>query len=439
MAEQTSGDVRPRPTLRLPARDVPVVADVDVLVVGGGAAGIAASVAAARLGARTLLVERYGAVGGMATGGLIILLLTLDDGAGNQVVAGVCQEVVERLRVRGAVVFPPPEEWGVSDEALIERYRRWGLVWGQAPHRVRYSVAYDPEEFRFVANDLLRESGVRLRLHTWAVEPLVEGDRLVAVIVHSKAGLEAMRARVVIDATGDGDVLAAAGESYALERVHPWLWFRMANVRDIDAAIDAARGRFFPTLGGRFFKTLGRGRALMPWGIADALDRTINPVDPDDLTYAEIACRRLVMEVADRLKAEVPGFEEAYLDDVASQLGIYESRRLEGRYILTRDDADKAFPDTVARTGNWVRYGQVFNIPYRCLLPRHTANLLVVGRCISVDHRVHQATKEIPACMATGQAAGVAAALAAAASEPHVAHVDVERLRALLVAQGASV
>ncbi|MBI4504014.1 MAG: FAD-dependent oxidoreductase [Chloroflexi bacterium] len=431
-------DAGQRATLRRPAREVPVVADVDVLIVGGGAAGIAAGIAAARAGARTLLVERYGAVGGMATGGLIILLLTLDDGAGRQVVAGVCQELVERLRARGAAVAPPAAEWGCADEALIDQYQRWGLVWGQAPHRVRYSVAYDPEEFRFVANEMLREAGVRLRLHTWAAEPVVEGDRIAAIVVHSKAGTEAIRARVVVDASGDGDVFAAAGELFAQERVHPWLWFRMANVRDVDAAIDAARGRFFPTLGGLFFKTLGPGRALMPWGIADALDRKINPVDPDDLTYAELECRRLVMQVADRLKAEVPGFEQAYLDDLATQLGIYESRRLEGQYILTREDADKPFPDSVARTGNWVRYGQVFNIPYRCLLPRRVANLLAAGRCISVDHRVHQATKEIPACMATGQAAGVAAALAAASPDAAVGAVDVAELRRMLLTQGAS-
>ncbi|MBI2321082.1 MAG: FAD-dependent oxidoreductase [Chloroflexi bacterium] len=398
-------DAGQRATLRRPAREVPVVADVDVLIVGGGAAGIAAGIAAARAGARTLLVERYGAVGGMATGGLIILLLTLDDGAGRQVVAGVCQELVERLRARGAAVAPPAAEWGCAG---------------------------------FVANEMLREAGVRLRLHTWAAEPVVEGDRIAAIVVHSKAGTEAIRARVVVDASGDGDVFAAAGELFAQERVHPWLWFRMANVRDVDAAIDAARGRFFPTLGGLFFKTLGPGRALMPWGIADALDRKINPVDPDDLTYAELECRRLVMQVADRLKAEVPGFEQAYLDDLATQLGIYESRRLEGQYILTREDADKPFPDSVARTGNWVRYGQVFNIPYRCLLPRRVANLLAAGRCISVDHRVHQATKEIPACMATGQAAGVAAALAAASPDAAVGAVDVAELRRMLLTQGAS-
>jgi NADPH-dependent 2,4-dienoyl-CoA reductase/sulfur reductase-like enzyme len=126
-----------------PARETPVRHEAEVLVVGGGTAGVAAAVAAARGGADVLLVERYGYLGGLATGGLIILLLTLDDGRGRQVVAGLCQEATDRLAARDAAFFPPPEEWGSDDAGSIERARRWGLVWGRPPHRVRYSVAYD--------------------------------------------------------------------------------------------------------------------------------------------------------------------------------------------------------------------------------------------------------------------------------------------------------
>ncbi len=162
--------------VELPAQRVPVIAEADVLVVGGGSAGIAAAVAAARQGARTILAERYGYLGGLASGGLIILLLTLDDGAGRQVVAGLCQELVERLEARGACYYPPREEWGSPDPALIEKYRRWGLVWGSGPHRVRYSVAYDPEDFKFVANQWLQEAGVRLMMHLWASDLVIEGD-----------------------------------------------------------------------------------------------------------------------------------------------------------------------------------------------------------------------------------------------------------------------
>jgi 2-polyprenyl-6-methoxyphenol hydroxylase-like FAD-dependent oxidoreductase len=422
--------------ITLPARDVPVIDEVDVLVAGGGTAGIAAAIAAARAGARTMLVERYGSLGGMATGGLVILLLTMDDGAGRQVVSGICQEFVDRMSARGAVYYPPRGEWNADDERLVEHYRRWGLVWGRGPHRVRYSVAFDPEEFRFAANTLIGETPTRLRLHTWVADVVTEDGAITAVVLQSKAGREAVRTRVVIDATGDGDVFAAAGLEHDRERVHPWLWFRMGNVADIDRAITDGRDRFFKTMGGYFFRTPGAGRTLMPWGIADVLDRKIDPTDPDELTFAEVECRRLVMEVADRIRAEVPSFRDAYLNDVAWQLGITESRRLRGAYVLTRADVGRSFEDSVALTGNWTKYGDVYAIPYRCLYSTSAPNLLATGRCISVDHPVHQATKEIPPAMATGQAAGVAASVAASGNGD-VRSVDVGALRRLLQAQGA--
>lgn len=422
--------------IELPAERVPVVAETEVLVVGGGAAGLAAAVASARAGADTLVVERYGYLGGMASGGLIILLLTLDDGNGRQVVGGVCQEMVDRLWARGAAYFPPRDHWGLDDEGLIEHYRRWGLVWGRGPHRVRYSVAFDPEEFKFVAVDMLEDAGARLRLHTWAVRPVVEGEFIRAVVFLSKAGLEAITCRVVVDATGDGDIFAAGGEAYEKELVTPWLWFRMGNVQALDRAIELGKGRFFRSLGGWFFRTLGEGRALMPWGASDHTDRRIDATSPDDLTYAEVQCRRLVRDEVDRLRREVPGFENAYINDIAPQLGITESRRLAGMYVLRAADVNGSFDDVVALTGNWTRYGDLYRIPYRSLLPRRLRNLLVAGRCIAVEHKVHHATKEIPACMATGQAAGVAAALAARAGIA-VHQVDVRVLQERLREQGA--
>jgi glycine/D-amino acid oxidase-like deaminating enzyme len=420
-------------TITLPERSVPVTRRCDVLVVGGGAAGLAAAIAAARQGADTILAERYGYLGGLASGGLIILLLTLDDGRGNQVVAGLCQELVDRLERRGAAFYPPREEWGSPDDALIDRYRRWGLVWGSAPHRVRYSVAYDPEEFKFVANSWVAEAGVRLLFHRWASEAVLDGDRVTHVVFASKAGYEAVATEVVVDATGDGDLFVMAGESFELETVHPWLWFRMANVD-----FERARRRGQDGEGGFFFRTIRPGQTLLPWGAAGRIDRRIDATNPDDLTYAEVECRQMVMAEVDRLRAQVPGFEDAYLTDVALTLGITESRRLLGRYVLARDDLDRSFEDTVAVTGHWTKYDCVYRIPYRSLLPQRTRNLLVAGRCISVDHRVHHATKEIPACFATGEAAGVAAAMAAARGIP-CPGVSVADLRSRLRAAGAIV
>ena len=422
--------------ITLPERRVPVVAACDVLVVGGGAAGISAAVAAARQGADVVLVERYGYLGGLASGGLIVLLLTLDDGNGRQVVAGQCQELVERLEARGACFYPPRREWGAADGALVEQYRRWGLVWGAGPHRVRYSVAYDPEEFKFVANTWIAEAGVRLMLHRWASDVVFElerphgrpAGRLSHVVFTSKADAQAVRAAQVIDATGDGDVFALAGESFEQEQVHPWLWFRMAGVRDVDAA-QSGRGGFF-------FRTVRPGQALMPWGAAERIARRIDATDPDDLTFAEVECRRMVMEEVARLRAQAPGFEDAYLTDVALTLGITESRRLRGAHVLARDEVDTVFDDTIASTGHWTKYGAVYHIPYRSLLPLRTSNLLAAGRCISVDHRVHHATKEIPACFATGEAAGVAAVQALRAGGA-VQEVDVPSLQVALRAAGA--
>jgi hypothetical protein len=399
---------------------------------------MAAAIAARRQGADVVLVERYGYLGGLASGGLIVLLLTLDDGDGHQVIAGLCQELVERLQARDACFFPSKDEWGSYDETLVEKYRRWGLVWGSGPHRVRYSVAYDPEEFKFVANTWVAETGVRLLYHRWASDvvasppgPLSDerrGGEISHVVFTSKAGRQAIKASYVIDATGDGDVFSMAGESFEKEQIHPWLWFRMAGVRDVDAA-QSQRAGFF-------FKTVKPGQVLMPWGAAERIERRIDATDPDDLTFAEIECRRMVMDEVDRLRAQVPGFEDSYLTDVALTLGVTESRRLNGAYTLARDDVGTIFDDTIATTGHWTKYGAVYHIPYRSLVPQRVSNLLVAGRCISVDHRVHHATKEIPPAFATGEAAGIAAVVAARGSSG-VQEVDVGALQGALRGAGA--
>jgi glycine/D-amino acid oxidase-like deaminating enzyme len=406
---------------------VSVVARPDVLVVGGGSAGLAAAVAAARNGADTMLVERFSYIGGLATGGMIILLLTMDDGAGKQTVAGLCQEVVDRMAARDGVYFPPKEQWNNPDPKLVEHCAKWGLVWGSGPHRVRYSVAFEPHEFIFAADRMLSEAKVRVLYQTWACEPVVEGDRISGVVIQNKSGRQAIEASVVIDATGDGDVFAAAGEAFELERVHPWLWFEMGGV-GVERAMEGARGLYF--------QTPGKDRVLVPWGGEARVNRKIDATDPAEVSEALVECREMVLEEAARLKKTTPGFEDAYISLMADQLGITESRRLTGRYVMLREDLDQQFDDTIARTGHWTKYDCVYNVPYRSLLPQRVTNLLAAGRCISVDHRVHHATKEIPPCMATGQAAGTAAAMAAA-SGTSVADVDIRTLQAKLRDQGA--
>lgn len=302
-------------------------------------------------------------------------------------------------------------------------------MWGSGPHRVRYSVAYDPEEMRFALNEMVEASGVRLLLHAWGCEPLLDGSRVIGVAAQGKSGRFAILADVVVDATGDGDLFAAAGARFELEKVLPWLWFRMGGVSDPAAALEA---------GGWFFRTTGEGQMLMPWGATERLIRKIDATDPADLTLGEVGCRKMVMREVDRLRAEVPQFRDAHLCGVATQLGITESRRLVGEYVLARDDMDRTFDDAIGLTGHWTRYGTRYWIPYRCLLVREVDHLLAAGRCISVDHRVHHATKEIPSCMMTGEAAGTAAALAAQAGiSPR--RVDVSTLRDTLRRAGAIV
>jgi FAD dependent oxidoreductase len=414
--------------VNLPQTSVPVSAEVDVLVLGGGSAGISAAVAAARNGSQVMLVERFSYLGGLATGGLIILLLTMDDGSGRQTIGGLCQEMVDRMERRNAVYYPPKQDWDNPDPKLVAHYSQWGLVWGSPSpkgHRVRYSVAFEPHEFIFAADQMLKEAGVRPLYQTWACEPIMGNASITSLVVQNKTGRHAIAARVFVDATGDGDVFAAAGEPFELERVHPWLWFEMAN---IDEAAVPARGLFFHTPGG--------ARVLVPWGGEARVRRKIDATDPAEVSDALVECRERVIAEADRLRASVPGFQQATVSLMADQLGITESRRLQGNYLMTRDDLDRPFDDVIARTGHWTKYDCVYNIPYRSLLPRSIDNLLVAGRCISVDHRVHHATKEIPPCMATGQAAGTAAALAVK-SGVSVKELDVTFLQQQLRNQGA--
>ncbi len=428
-----SGDDDGRTTWAEPSRDLPVIGRPDVLVVGGGAAGVAAALAAARRGADTWLVERLGQIGGLAGFGLINLLLTLDDGEGSQVVAGICQEFVEALAARGAARFPPADEWGSEDPALVESWRRWGLIWGRPPENVRYSVAFEPEAFLDVGYELMVGAGVRVCLHRWCVATYGAEGRIDAVVTESKAGREVIAPQVVIDTTGDGDVFHYAGADSDLISVYPFQWFRMGGVDEADG-LEGPQAMS----GGVYFRTTDPGRVLVPWGGPGAVDFRIDPTDPDDLTRAELQCRRGVRAEADRLRREAPGFERAWLDDIAKQLGITESRRLIGDYVLEKPDGNRSFADSVARTGHWTRRGVVYDIPFRCLTTPKVSNLLTAGRCISTSRYVHQATKEIPAAMATGEAAG-AAAVAALNGGGLVHDVDVTALRADLSAAGAMV
>src|SRR5690606_41170209 len=243
----------------------------------------------------------------------------------------------------------------------------------------------------------------------------------------SRRGRGASRPPVVVAAPGDGAVMVAAGAPHESVTIPPHLWFRVGGVDGEPAAFA--------------FRTTAPGRFLVPWGPHP--DR-VDPCDPDAVTAATLACRDAARGEFERLRREVPGFADAWLDDYARTLGITESRRLVGDHVLAKEDAGVRFPDSVARTGHWTRRDVVFDIPLRSMTTRAAANLVVAGRCISTTRYVHQATKEIPAAMATGEAAGVAAAHAADQAADRrgaadVRAVDVARVRADLAGAGAIV
>ena len=197
-------------------------------------------------------------------------------------------------------------------------------------------------------------------------------------------------ADVVIDTTGDGDVFSLAGAPYELQRVVPWLWFRMGNVDD-DAITTSGPLRIYRTV-------RDREALVVPWGGALALTKNIDPTNVEDLSWAEIACREKIHEVMRSTARRIPGLEKAFISQIAPQLDITESRRLIGRRVLTPGDANTHFSDAIGCTGNWSKYREFYEIPYSCLLVSEFDNLLAAGRCISVNHAVHHSTKEIPAC-----------------------------------------
>ncbi len=403
-----------------PARELPVADSEDVVVVGGGCAGIVAALAAARNGAGVLLTESSGVLGGTATAGL----MTSFNGFRNerppcelQTVKGIAQEIVDRLI----------EEGGACGRTAHGDFGE--LEPGSAP----YAVSFDPEAFKRVALAMLGQAGVRLRLYTAFADAIVEDGAVRGLVVESKAGRQAIEARMTVDATGDGDVAARAGAPFMEagpkdERLMSVsLMYRVAGVEP--ERFDRPR--------------LSIGRTATLWGPGR---RGVDGTDPLALTAAHAAAMAEVPEHVERLRSQ-PGFEDCYLVQTAAHLGVRETRRILGEYVLTEEDArlGRRFDDVIAISSNPVPgyYGERyffehegFDVPYRCLVPRQVDGLILAGRCISAEQVPFQSARSMAPLMAVSQASGTAAALCVAEGvQPR--NLNVARLQRALLGQGA--
>ena len=433
-------------TVREPARDIPVHATCDVLVVGGGPAGTAAAIAAARLGADVILLERYNHLGGLSTGGLVIWIDRMSDWNGQHVIRGIAEELLGRLP-RGALAGPPPAEWGSRDAASAAW---WGLRTAAFHGVVTHAPTLDPEWLKAVSLDLALESGAHPIFHAWGAAPLVEGGRVTGCAFESKQGRRAVLAKVTVDATGDGDLYAAAGAPFNAD----------VDARDIHGCMNTSwlfggvdmpeYLRFRAEMPERYGEFLARGRsaiqffdkAFVSW--RDDIALFMGPrlagysaVDVEDITEVEIRSHQLMIAHLAFYRAHAPGFSDAFLMLSAPQLGVRHARRMHGVESVRREDWDgRTRPDEIGVSPSLSPKFANVSVPYGALVPATLDGLLAPGRHLSCDATSHSFLREIPQCWLTGHAAGAAAAIAVARGVAPRA-VPIAELRQVLRAQGA--
>jgi hypothetical protein len=438
-------------SLTEPSRQTPVLGEYDVVVLGGGPAGIAASVAAARTGRSTLLIERYGFLGGMGTAAGVTNFCGLHAN-----VHGDIRQVVH----------------GVADDLLARIARLGGL---NAPHALfgkTVAQAYDTAAYKIAADDLMLSAGVHVLFHALAAGVLMDSEhRVKALLIETKSGRRAVLGQAFIDCSGDGDLAAWAGAPYEKgdgegNMLYPSTMFRINGI-DPERA-----GKAWEVIPKLMLEAEAAGRYKFPrktpivrpqkcgieWRVnltqlANAQGNAMDGTDAQELSDAEILGRRQIAGVADFLR-EVPGFEQSYIVDIAPQVGIRETRRVQGRYVLTEADVldCASFDDTVGVNGwplelhlkgdvefRWPKIPESrgFNhLPYRMTVPLGLDNLWVAGRCASMSHEAQSAARVTGACFVMGQAAGTAAHLALK-SNGDASSVDVAALQAQLEREGA--
>lgn len=389
-----------------PARPLEVVHEADVLVVGGGPAGFAAAVSAARAGARTVLVERYGYLGGLWTGGLVLLVYPT-----HATENGVLTKVVR----------------GVGDELLgrIAKLRHGATNYNEG----KRDPTTDPELTKLVMDEMVTEAGVKMLFHCWVADVVMDGPAVRGVVLESKAGRQAVLAKVVVDASGDGDVFAAAGAEFE-QRLHAvGLVHRVGNADRVDLAGLKAAG----------FKSVGAVEPLPSVKWVNLRGPSTDGLDIGELSRLEMEHRRTIWKRVQQLQ-RTPGGENVFWLQTAPQLGVRITRLLAATQQLTNAEAraHKKFPDTIGVGGTYGAGGKNpgWPIPYGALVPKKVDNLIAAGRCICVDTKLVEDMRLIATCLITGHAAGAAAALAVQAKcRPR--DVDIPKLQALLRRQGA--
>ncbi len=455
-------------TITEPARKIKVWREADVVVVGGGPGGVGSAIAAARTGAKTVLIERYGYLGGMATGGLVNIIPNLSDMSGKQHVFGIVQEMIDRLDKRGGTSYPAKKDWGTTERKVVDYYLDANLGWfyvrqdfNRNKECVLYTAVVDPEILKDEFNDMVLESGAEMLLHSWGVQPIMEGSTAKGVIFESKSGRQAILAKVVIDSTGDGDMFVRAGAEFdgKLDNKHrnAWLalnWFtgnvdirKWSDFRTLQSDKYQELMDELQKLGGytRPYKGILKNQPNAVWyHCMQPQPESTDAMDVEQLSRIEIRARKRTAITHEFMKKNVPGFENSFIMLTAPQLGTQGGRRVIGEYTLTDKDlvSGEVFEDTIVVLANndhkeiSARHPAVC-IPYRCLVPKKVDGLLVACRGFSSEDLVNNAFNIIPHCMAYGQGAGTAAALAVKAGvQPR--QVDYKALHDNLVRQGVN-
>ena len=415
----------------------------DIIVVGGGFAGAAAAISAGRLGKSVLLIEKYNCMGGAACYDLVnpfMPYMTTDPESGDRIdlSCGLFTEIVDRLRALG----------GARNE--------------------KRSLPFNEEVLKYLLNTMAFESGVELLYQTYVTDVRKEGDKINAVKISNVSGNSEIEADCFIDATGDANLAVMAGCPYRLGRERDnlcqpmTLCFRLAGVKGFDADVKArinalyteyqASGRIKnPRENVLIFRTLVED--ILHFNTTRVVK--LDPTNAEDVTKAEITAREQVFEMYNFLRENFDEFKDSTLISTGIQIGVRESRMIEGEYVLTKDDLlscarfddsiavcnydiDIHSPDGSGTSHYYFPKGEYYAIPYRCLVPKNTANLLVAGRCVSADHDAQASLRIMPTCATLGEAAGVAASLAVKNS-CSARDVDVDALRSILRENGAKV